>query len=150
MKKEVKAWLEAIPEDRRAAMEALRKTIIENLPEGFEETIFGKMLYYVVPYSLYPAGYHCPPDQPLPFLAVANQKNFIALYHMGIYAKPEVLKWFEEEYPKHSKGKLDMGKSCIRFKKPEQIPMELMAALMKKFSPKEWIQVYEEAFKKGR
>lgn len=106
------------------------------------------MLGYVVPHSLYPAGYHCDPKTPLPFLAIASQKNFIALYHMGIYAKPELLKWFTTEYPKHSTAKLDMGKSCIRFKKPEHIPYTLIAELAKKMTVKDWIATYEMNLKR--
>jgi hypothetical protein len=106
------------------------------------------MLCYSVPHSRYPAGYHCNPEQPLPFISVASQKNFIALYHMGIYADPELLAWFTAEYPKHSKTKLDMGKSCIRFKKPEAIPFALIAELAGKMTPDQWIERYEAAFKR--
>jgi hypothetical protein len=106
------------------------------------------MLCYVVPFSLYPSGYHCDPKLPLPFFSLASQKNFIALYHMGIYANPELLEWFVSEYPKHSKQKLDMGKSCIRFKKMDQIPYDLIAELLTKISPEEWIEIYEKAFKR--
>jgi len=113
------------------------------LPRGFEECINYGMISYVIPHSLYPAGYHCDPTLPLPFVSIASQKNFIALYHMGLYANPEMLKWFVEQYPKHSKAKLDMGKSCIRFKKPEQIPFELIAELAYKLSPQQFIHIYE-------
>ena len=106
------------------------------------------MLCYCVPHSKYPAGYHCNPTQPLPFVSVASQKNFIALYHMGVYSMPELLKWFTDEFPKHSKKKLDMGKSCIRFKKPDEIPYELIGQLMKKITPDKWIEVYESILKK--
>jgi hypothetical protein len=102
----------------------------------------------VVPHSLYPAGYHCNPEQPLPFISIASQKNFIALYHMGIYADKKLLEWFTKEYPKHSQTKLDMGKSCIRFKKPEQIPFQLIGELVSKMTPKDWIATYEKAFTK--
>jgi hypothetical protein len=132
----------------KKGFEELRNTIKENLPEGFEETVHGKMLYYVVPYSIYPAGYHCAPRQPLPFIALAAQKNFIAVYHMGMYAVPELLDWFQTEYPKHSKSKADMGKSCIRFKKPDQIPLGLIGDLMKKMKPEDWVKVYEKNYKK--
>ena len=106
------------------------------------------MIGYVVPHSIYPNGYHCEPKLPLPFMAIDSQKNFIALYHMGIYAKPELLNWFVTEYPKHSQQKLDMGKSCIRFKKMNQIPFDLIAELVQKMSVQEWITCYESAFKK--
>ena len=98
---------------------------------------------YVVPHSLYPAGYHCNPSDPLPFMSIASQKNFVALYHMGIYADPELLAWFEAEYPKHSKTKLKMGKSCIRFKNLKNIPYDLIAELVTKMPPEKWIGVYD-------
>ena len=106
------------------------------------------MIGWSVPLETYPAGYHCTPGSPLPFLNLASQKNFIALYHMGIYADEELLNWFVAEYPKHCKRKLDMGKSCIRFKKQEEIPFELIAELVQKMSPKDWISLYESKFKK--
>jgi len=107
------------------------------------------MLGWSVPHKLYPAGYHCKPEDPLPFLSIASQKNFIAVYHMGIYANPKLLKWFVSEFPKHSKSKLDMGKSCIRFKKMEDIPFKLIGELASKMTVKEWIDMYESAFNKG-
>lgn len=141
-------YIESLPEDRKATIERLRNIILEKLPKGFEEKMHYGMLCYVVPFSLYPSGYHCDPKMPLPFLSLASQKNFIALYHMGIYANPELLEWFVSEYPKHSKQKLDMGKSCIRFKKMDQIPYDLIAELLAKISPEEWIEIYEKAFKR--
>lgn len=142
------AYFDQLPEDRKAAMNQLRATIKKNLPNGFVESFDYKMPGFSVPHSLYPAGYHCDPKIPLPFVSIASQKNFIALYHMGMYANPSLLKWFEEEYPKHSKTKLDMGKSCVRFKKPEAIPFDLIAELMTKMTPEEWIQLYKKAFNK--
>ena len=106
------------------------------------------MLGYSVPHKIYPPGYHCDPKLPLPFVGMASQKNFIAFYHMGIYAMPDLLKWFVAEYPKHSTAKLDMGKSCIRFKKPEHIPYKLIGELMKKVSVEKWIEVYEKNLKR--
>ncbi len=106
------------------------------------------MIGYVVPHTLYPKGYHCKPTDPLPFMNIASQKNFIAVYHMGLYADPQLLKWFTQEYPKHSTQKLDMGKSCIRFKKPDQIPFKLLGELAAKMTPTQWIQLYEKAFQK--
>lgn len=139
----VKEYLDHLPDDRKQAMEELRSVIVKNLPEGFKEQMSYGMITYVVPHSIYPSGYHCDPKQALPFLSIASQKNFIAVYHMGIYADPELLKWFTEEYPKHSKAKLDMGKSCIRFKKPDQIPFKLIGQLAKKIKVKDWIRKYE-------
>ncbi len=144
----VDEYMELIPEDRKNALHHLRAVIRENLPEGFEETIQYNMPSYVVPHNLYPAGYHCTPSDPLPFLSFASQKNFVALYHMGIYAEPELLAWFEEEFPKHSTKKLDMGKSCIRFKNASQIPFELIGELAGKMTVADWIALYENAVKR--
>jgi len=125
--KTVAAYLKTLPDDRREAMTKLRKVIADNLPKGFKEVLgdYG-MPCWVVPHSRYPEGYHCDPKQPLPFLSIASQKSHVAVYHMGIYADPKLLAWFRKEYPKHVKTKLDMGKSCIRFKKVETIPYELI------------------------
>jgi hypothetical protein len=144
----VSEYLSEIPEERKAGFNKLRNVILENLPEGFEESMGYGMMGYAVPHSLYPKGYHCDPKMPLPFAGLASQKNFIAFYHMGIYADPELLNWFTSEFPKHSKKKLDMGKSCVRFKKPEDIPFELIGELMKKTTVDDWIRLYESAFKK--
>lgn len=140
-------YLESLPEERKAAMTELRKIILKKLPKGFKETMSYGALGYVVPHSLYPGGYHCDPKLPLPFLSIASQKNFIAVYHMGIYADPELLKWFTTEYAKATTGKLDMGKSCIRFKKPEQIPFKLIGELASKMNPGDWIALYEKNLK---
>lgn len=141
-------YLQQLPTERQAPMKQLRDTVLKNIPKGFKETISYGMLGYVVPHSTYPAGYHCDPKLPLPFVSIASQKNFVALYHMGIYANPALLKWFTDEYPKHSKAKLDMGKSCIRFKKPENIPFELIAELMQKMSVNDWTNMYESVVKR--
>lgn len=140
-------YLQKIPEDRKQSMSRLRATIKENLPEGFQETMSYGMIGYVIPHDIYPAGYHCSPELPLPFMSIASQKNFIAIYHMGIYANKDLLDWFVREFPKHSKLKLDMGKSCIRFKKPEQIPFELIGELATKMTCEEWIKIYESKVK---
>jgi len=142
-------YLNELPSDRKAAVEKLRNTILENLPEGFQEIIGYGMLGYVVPHSIYPKGYHCDPKLPLPFLNLASQKNFVALYHMGIYANKTLLDWFVSEFPKHSKAKLDMGKSCIRFKKMDDIPYDLIAELTRKITVQDWISCYENAFTKA-
>ncbi|HVG14015.1 MAG TPA: DUF1801 domain-containing protein [Chitinophagaceae bacterium] len=141
-------YIESLPADRKEAMMGLRNTIKNNIPKGFEEIMSSGMISYVVPLSLYPAGYHCTPGTPLPFLSIASQKNFIAVYHMGIYAQPDLLQWFKEEYTKQVNTKLDMGKSCIRFKKVDSIPLKLIEQLVAKVTPQEWIQVYEQTFKK--
>ena len=144
----IEAYLEEIPVERKEAFTKLRETILENIPKGFVEQMSYGMIGYVVPHSIYPDGYHCDPKLPLPFINIASQKNFIALYHMGIYANPELLKWLIKEYPKHSTQKLDMGKSCIRYKKMDQIPFELIAELVQKMSVQEWITCYESVVKK--
>lgn len=137
-----------LPEDRKQIMTELRNVILRNLPKGFIEVIHSGMLSYVVPHSLYPKGYHCDPKQALPFMSIASQKNFVAIYHMGIYADKDLLNWFRDEYGKQSKTKLDMGKSCIRFKKTDQIPFKLIGVLASKMTPQEWIAVYESQIKK--
>ena len=142
-------YISQIPEERQEVMRKLRKVIQDNLPKGFEEGMNYNMIGYVVPHSIYPGGYHCDPKLPVPFMNIASQKNFVALYNMGIYAKKEVFDWFTSEYSKQEKHKLDMGKSCIRFKKVDQIPFELIARLLKKMSSKEWITLYESKIKKG-
>ena len=141
-------YISQVPEERHAALKKLRKTILDNLPKGFEEGIQYKMIGYYVPHSIYPKGYHCDTKEPLPFISFASQKNSINLYHSGIYAKPELHDWFVNEYPKHCKRKLDMGKSCIRFKKAEEIPFELIAELVQKMSVKEWVTLYENNLNK--
>jgi uncharacterized protein YdhG (YjbR/CyaY superfamily) len=141
-------YFKELPADRKEAMNKLRETIRKSIPKGFKESMGYGMVGYCVPHEIYPAGYHCDPKQPLPFTGIASQKNFIALYHMGIYAMPALLKWFTTEYPKHSSAKLDMGKSCIRFKKPEHIPYKLIAELMKKVTVNDWINAYESVMKR--
>lgn len=148
--KKVNDYLEDVPQERKEYFSKLRTTILENLPDGFQEEMSYGMIGYVVPHSIYPAGYHVTPDLPLPFVSIASQKNHIALYHMGLYASPKIMGWFKIEYPKHSKLKLDMGKSCIRFRKPEQIPFALIGQLMKKMAVREWIEIYEAKVKKKR
>lgn len=144
----VEQILANIPEERAAAFKALHEVIVDNLPEGFEPGISYGGLGYVVPHTHYPAGYHCKPEEPLPFAGIAAQKNSINLYHMGIYSDPKLLEWFTAEYPKHCKQKLDMGKSCIRFKKMDQIPFKLIGELMQKMTMAEWIAIYERNLKK--
>ena len=140
-------YVDELPEDRKPIMQALRETILTNLPKGFREEMNYGMLGYVVPHSIYPDGYHCTPKLPLPFMGLASQKNFIALYHMGMYADKNLMDWFTSEYPKHCKAKLDMGKSCIRFKKTTDIPIQLVGELASKMSVQDWIDLYEKMYK---
>lgn len=141
-------YIDQLPNERKPVIEKLRKVISENLPEGFEETMNYGMIGYVVPHSIYPDGYHTDPKQPLPFINIASQKNFVAVYHMGVYADKNLTDWLTKVYPKHSKLKLDMGKSCIRFKKIDQIPYDLIGELVRKMSSVEWIKIYETSIKR--
>jgi hypothetical protein len=144
----VQEIFDKVPEERKAAFLKLHQTIVSNLPKGFEVGLSYGMLGYVIPHSLYPAGYHCKPAEPLPFASMASQKNTINFYHMGIYMNPALMEWFVTEYPKHCTQKLDMCKSCIRFKKWDQIPFELMGQLMQRMTAEEWIALYESHLKK--
>ncbi len=144
----VDEYIEKVPEDRKIPISKLRDAVRSNLPAGFEECINYKMIGYVVPHSIYPEGYHCDPKLPLPFINLASQKNYLALYHSGLYANTTLLDWFVSEYPKHATTKLDMGKSCIRFKKITDIPYDLIAALCKKMTVNDWINLYEKNVKR--
>jgi uncharacterized protein YdhG (YjbR/CyaY superfamily) len=144
----VDEYIAQLPEERQVVVEKLRKLANDNLPEGFEETICYNMPAWVVPHQTYPDGYHCDPSTPLPFLNIASQKNFVAVYHTGCYADAELMEWFKNEYPKHAKTKIDMGKSCIRFKKMETIPYELLGELFSKVTVAAWIARYESVIKK--
>ena len=143
----VEEYFDSLPEERQKPMKELRKVIKKNLPKGFKEVMSYGMVGYVVPHSIYPDGYHCDPKLPLPFMCLASQKNFISFYHMGVYSDKKVLDWFTSEYAKRVKGKLDMGKSCIRFKNPDQIPFELVGELVSKISVDDWIKTYEKEVK---
>lgn len=143
-------YIAELPEDRRAAMQQLRSAIKTHLPKGFVEQMSYGMIGYVVPHALFPAGYHCDPKLPLPFLNIASQKQAITVYHMGLYADAKLLTWFQAEHAKASAKKLDMGKSCIRYKKPEDIPLALISALAKKMTPEQWIALYEKSLKTSK
>ena len=144
----VEEYIEALPEDRKAMIEKLRNVILDNLPEGYEEQLSYGMIGYIVPLSRYPQGYHAKEGEPLPFISLASQKNYIALYHMGLYGKPELEEWFVKEYSNRVPTKLNMGKSCIRFKNPDHIPYDLVAELCQKISVDELIRIYEESLKR--
>ena len=141
MTPEVDAYLADLPEDRRAAISHLRDVITNNLPDGFRE-VCTDMPSYVVPLERFPEGYHVSPGTPLPFVGFANQKHYVALYHFGLYVDPRLQRWFKEEYPQHTRQRLDMGKSCIRFRKPEDKPFELIAELMRQRSVEDWVDAY--------
>lgn len=144
----VDAYMAEVPEDRQKAMTELRKVIKKNLPKGFQECMNYGMIGWVVPHSKYPPGYHCNPKDPLPFMGLASQKNSINFYHMAIYGDPKLLKWFTEAHAKASPKKLDMGKSCVRYKKPEDIPFKLIGELVAKITADEWIAMYEKNMKR--
>lgn len=146
----VDQYIEELPEERKKAIGELRKVIKKNIPKGFKEAMGYGMPGFSVPHSLYPAGYHCDPKLPLPFIGYASQKNFIAVYHMGLYADPKLLHWFTEAHAKASAKKLDMGKSCIRYKKPEDIPFQLIGELATKVTPEQWIELYESSFRSDK
>ena len=139
----IKAFLNSVPEERRDFVNKLHKVIESSLPSGFDVHASNGMLNYVVSLSRYPKGYHATKGGPLPFISIASQKNHIALYHMGLYGSPELMQWFEETYTQHSSNKLDMGKSCIRFKHLEQIPFDLIGELCQKITVNEYIAQYE-------
>jgi hypothetical protein len=141
-------YFASLPDERKEVMQKLHQVIMSNLDSDFSSGISYGMIGYAVPHSVYPSGYHCDPKQPLPFMSLASQKNFIALYHMAVYAKKELYDWFVSEYPKHCKTKLDMGKSCIRFKKMDDIPFDLIGKLTQKVSVPQWIEIYESQLKK--
>ena len=148
--KTILEYISQLTEDRKEPISKLRNIINQNIDRGFSEEINYGMIGWVVPHSLYPEGYHCDPKLPLPFMSIASQKHFIAVYHMGVYANPKLLEWFISEYPNHCSTKLDMGKSCIHFKKNENIPYNLIGELVAKMSANDWIMLYESNVKDAR
>lgn len=146
--KTIQDILTNLPPERKEVFNQLHQVIVAHLPKGFEPAISYGGLWYVVPHAIYPAGYHCKPVEPLPFASIASQKNSINFYHMGIYSDPKLMDWFVAEFPKHTKQKLDMGKSCVRFKKVDDIPFQLIGELIEKMSVKDWINIYEKLLKK--
>ena len=147
-KDRTKDYTNSLAPDRKKTITQLINVIEQNIPKGFEKVMNYGMPSFVIPHSIYPNGYHCDTTLPLPFIGVSNQKSSISLHHMGLYADPELLNWFKSEYPKHSNTKLDMGKSCIRFKKFNEIPYELIGILSNKMTVKNWIDIYEQNIKK--
>jgi len=144
----VEQYIDELPQERKVAIGKIRETILKNIPQGFAEIMSYGMIGYAVPHSIYKSGYRSDPKMPLPFINLASQKNFIAFYHMGIYANPELHDWFINEYAKQCKTKLDMGKGCIRFKKMDDIPFKLIGELVSKISVEKWIKIYESNYKK--
>lgn len=144
----VDQYLSEVPPEKQEAINKLRKVILKNLPKGYKEVMSYGMMGYCVPHTIYPAGYHCNPKEPLPFAMLASQKNSVNFYHMGIYMEPKLLTWFTDKYAKTGLGKLDMGKSCMRFKNAENIPYKLIGDLMTKLTVEKWIEMYEKKLKR--
>lgn len=138
----VAEYLDSLPEDRRSVIEAVRKVILANLDKDFEEGMTYGMIGYYVPHRIYPAGYHCDPKQPVPYINLASQKNHLALYIMGLYIDAEHAKWFVEAWEKTGK-KLDKGKACIRFKKLEDLALDVIAQTVKRTPAKKYLAQYE-------
>lgn len=139
----IQKYIEKIDEPRKEAYLKLLEILKENLPEGFKFQFGYGMPGWDVPFETYPQGYHTDPSHELPFLALGIQKGHIGLYHLGIYADPKLLEWFQEEYKKQVPTKLNMGKSCIRFTNVKNIPYDLIAELAKKMSVDDYIKLYE-------
>jgi hypothetical protein len=147
--KTVAEYLAELPPDRRDALNAVRKVILKNLPAGIEETIGYGVINYVVPHKLFPAGYHCDPTQPLGFAALASQKNYMAIYLMTCYGHKETNDWFVKAYKATGK-KLDMGKSCVRFKKLEDLPLDVIGQAIARVPLDKYIKAYEESRKRAK
>ena len=141
-------YIASLPEERQGPMSAIREVINQNIPAGFKEGMGYGMMGWSVPHDLYPPGYHCDPKQPLPFMGLASQKNNITLYSMCVYSDGSHLEWFKTEWPKHTSRRLDMGRSCIHFKKFDDIPLKLIGELVSRVTPAEWIQIYEKVIKR--
>jgi hypothetical protein len=146
--KSVEAYLASLPEDRRAAIQAVRAAILKNLDAEYEEGMQYGMIGYYVPHRVYPPGYHCDPKQPLPFVCLASQKNYMSVYLGCVYSSSEMEKWFRQEWAKSGK-KLDMGKSCIRFKKLDDLPVELIGQTVARMPARKFIEFYEAVIKTG-
>ena len=143
-------YIAQLPADRQKIVEAIANTLSENLPEGFQQVMSYGMIGFVVPHSIFPDGYHCNPKLPLPFINIGSTKAHIALHQMGLYGSTALLDWFQSEWPKHSIKKIDMGKGCVRFKKAEDVPLNLLAELAKKMTVNDWIQTYQTQFRSAK
>lgn len=140
----VEAYLETLPTDRRAAIEAVRKVILENLDEGYEEGMQYGMIGYYVPHRVYPAGYHCDPKQPLPFATLGSQKGYMSVYLMCVYGHGATRSWFVDAWKKAGK-KLDMGRSCVRFKKLEDLALDVIGEAIRRVPARKYIEFVESA-----
>jgi len=141
-------YVAGLPDERKQIVSDIRTTINKNLPKGFKEGMAYGMISWAVPHELYPPGYHCDPKLPLGYMGLASQKNYVSLYSMCLYTGGKQLDWFTNEWAKHSQKKLDMGKCCIRFKKSEDVPLNLIGELASKLTPQDWIEIYEKALKR--
>jgi hypothetical protein len=144
-KTSVSDYIESLPDDRKTAISRIRQAINKNLPKGFKEGFGMNMILWSVPHSSYPAGYHCDPTKPLMLIGLAANKSGISMHHMGLYGSTQLLNWFTAEWPKHSAKKLDMGKGCVRFKKLDDVPIDLIGELSTKLTPQAWVEQYERA-----
>lgn len=143
--KSVKEYIDTLPVDRKKVVSEIRKVINKNIPKGFRESVASNMIMWSVPHTAYPPGYHCDPSKPLMLMCLSATKGGISLHHMGLYGSGPLLNWFQGEWPKHSARKIDMGKACVRFKKLEDVPLDLIGELVTKLSPQKWVEVYERA-----
>jgi len=148
MSSSIETYLNSLSKDRKESVQKIIKVVEDNIPFGYSKIMNYNMPSFVIPHSIYPDGYHVTPVLPLPFIGVASQKNHIGFYHMGLYANPKLLDWFISEYPKFCTSKLDMGKSCVKFKNMNNIPYELIGELSKQMTTKEWINIYEKNIKR--
>lgn len=144
----VETYLEELEPERRELVEAIRAAIHRGLPPGFEERMIYGMIGWVVPKDTYPAGYHCDPSLPLPFINLGNQKASVNLYHMGLYVIPGLLDWFQNSWREQTSARLDMGKSCVRFKRLDNVPLSLLTELATRVTVEEWVSVYESGIKR--
>lgn len=142
----VAAYLNELPADRRAAIEAVRNVILANLDKDYEEGMQYGMIGYYVPHRVYPAGYHCDPKQPLPFANLASQKNYMSIYLMGVYGSSGLAQWFNQAWAASGK-KLDMGKCCVRFKKIEDVALDVIAEAIRRQTTAKYVEQYESALK---
>ncbi len=139
--------IETLSEDRQAAIEKLRTSIAKYIDPAYEERAKEGTVNYIVPHSMFPPGYHCDPTKPLGYMSIVSQKNVISIHHMGLYGSQKLMDWFLAEYPKHTKAKLDMGKACIRFKKMDDIPYDLIGQLAGKLTAQQWVDIYVAALR---
>ena len=151
----VAQYLAELPPERRSAIQAVRQVILDSMDPSLEERMNYGMIGYVVPHRVFPPGYHCDPKLPLPYAGLASQKNHMSLYLMAIYTSCEDgeespgARWLRDRWTRDGR-KLDMGRACIRFKKLEQVPLEVVAGAFKKFTVAQYIRQYQKALKRTK